>query len=279
MTVEERALQEPLGRYAGFWTDFEAVRRTPSWRGLDPMRATVLTNLAELTAFARPADYLQLHALIRRHGHTRVAALQDGLDPLLGRDSAVPGLTGLVWRIGDERHTWGRLTRSHTDPTTAADVAEVCYSHMFWLLLTGITRAGRIPPPRDPTEFARLIRHGTVRTWRATLAPLAEHPWSPYGERLAELADDAGLPVVGQSLRECRTVYQLRRQDEEKIAVSREVCRLVALSGVRQSEFAAYVGTSSSRMSTYASGKVTPSAALLLRMRRAARLLESRRAT
>jgi hypothetical protein len=276
MTADGSVLPDPPDRYAELWYDFESVRRTSTWRGLDPLRTTVLSNLAELTTFARPDDYLRLHDLIRRYGHTRVAALQDGLDGLIGREADVPALTGLVWRIGDERHTWSQLTRGHADPTIAADVAGRCYGHMFWLLLTGITRAGRIPPPANPDQFARLIRHGTVRTWRATLAPVAAHPWSPYGERLAGLADDAGLPVVAQSLRECQEVYQLRRQDEERIAVSREVCRLIERSGVNQRTFASYIGTSSSRLSTYASGKVTPSAALILRMRRSARMLEKR---
>ncbi len=252
------------------WYDFESVRQTKVWRELGPLRTSVLSNLAELTTFARPDDYLRLHDLIRQHGHLRVAALQDGLDRLVGSDVAAAALTGFVWRIGDERHTWRRLSEVHVDTTTAADVAARCYGHMFWLLLTGIERAGHLPPPGTPDEFAALIRHGDVRRWRAVLAPVAAHPWSPYGEQLAALADAAGLPVVAQSLRECCEVYQLRRQDQEKVAVSREVCRLIALSGVSQREFAHYIGTSPSRLSTYAGGKVIPSAALLLRMRRAA---------
>lgn len=41
-------------------------------------------------------------------------------------------------------------------------------------------------------------------------------------------------------------------------------------SGLSRAEFASRVGTSASRLSTYVSGRVTPSAALLLRMRRVA---------
>lgn len=40
-------------------------------------------------------------------------------------------------------------------------------------------------------------------------------------------------------------------------------------SGLTNAEFAALVGTSASRLSTYLSGKVTPSAALLVRIERA----------
>jgi len=54
----------------------------------------------------------------------------------------------------------------------------------------------------------------------------------------------------------------------ERAAVAREVAELVENSGLSRAEFATRVGTSTSRLSTYITGKVTPSAALMLRMRR-----------
>ena len=48
----------------------------------------------------------------------------------------------------------------------------------------------------------------------------------------------------------------------------REVEALVSESGLSLAEFASRIGTSRSRLSTYRSGRVTPSAALLLRMER-----------
>lgn len=47
-------------------------------------------------------------------------------------------------------------------------------------------------------------------------------------------------------------------------------CCLVTRSGLTVAEFANRCGTSASRMSTYRSGSVIPSAALLVRMRRVA---------
>ena len=52
--------------------------------------------------------------------------------------------------------------------------------------------------------------------------------------------------------------------------VAGRVQRAIALSGVSAREFAATLGTSASRLSTYANGKVVPSAALLMRMEREA---------
>ncbi|MGI8949078.1 MAG: helix-turn-helix domain-containing protein [Ornithinimicrobium sp.] len=45
---------------------------------------------------------------------------------------------------------------------------------------------------------------------------------------------------------------------------------LVAASGLTTAEFASRIGTSRTRLSTYRSGQVTPSAALLVRMERMA---------
>jgi transcriptional regulator with XRE-family HTH domain len=59
-------------------------------------------------------------------------------------------------------------------------------------------------------------------------------------------------------------------ETSERNAVSAEIDRLVRTSGLSRAEFASLVGTSASRLSTYVTGKVTPSAALVVRMRRAA---------
>jgi len=58
--------------------------------------------------------------------------------------------------------------------------------------------------------------------------------------------------------------------DSERSEVAAEVRRLVGDSGLSQHDFAGRIATSRSRPSTYMSGKVVPSAALMVRMRRAA---------
>ena len=58
--------------------------------------------------------------------------------------------------------------------------------------------------------------------------------------------------------------------DSEREEVASEVRDLVARSGLSKQDFAERIGTSRSRLSTYMSGKVVPSATLVIRMRRAA---------
>jgi ribosome-binding protein aMBF1 (putative translation factor) len=63
--------------------------------------------------------------------------------------------------------------------------------------------------------------------------------------------------------------------DSEREDVASEVRELVGRSGLSKQDFAGRIGTSRTRLSTYMSGKVVPSAALMVRMRRVA-LCESR---
>jgi transcriptional regulator with XRE-family HTH domain len=71
-----------------------------------------------------------------------------------------------------------------------------------------------------------------------------------------------------------RELIAAARRDAEtadRAQVAAEVRTLIEESGLSRADFAAAIGSSASRLSTYATGRVTPSAALLLRMRRVAR--------
>ena len=61
-----------------------------------------------------------------------------------------------------------------------------------------------------------------------------------------------------------------RAEAGERAAVAADIRQAVERSGLSRAEFASRIGTSPSRLSTYASGKVTPSATLMLRIRRVA---------
>jgi len=266
----------PSPRYADLLDLLRDVRASARWQQIPAAQAETLGATVDLVTVAAAEDYLALHRLIDAYGHQRVARMQGGLARLVGNEVHARLETGLIWRIGDERHTERRLTAAGVDPETAADVAACCYGHMFWVLLRDIDKLPQVTELPDRRGFYELIKRGTVHEWRAALAPVAAHPWGPRGEELAVLAEEAGLPVVAQSLRTCQRAYQMLREDEERREAADEIRRLVAASGYTQKAFAAYVGTSPSRLSTYVSGKVTPSAAMLLRIQRASALLAGR---
>ncbi len=109
------------------------------------------------------------------------------------------------------------------------------------------------------------IDRGSLPDWRRIVAAINAEPWGPLAADLntaIELAEDQGVAVT---LR--RAIYRARTraQDRARDEVSRRLAALIAESGLTAAEFAARLGTSPSRLSTYLSGKVMPSAALLVR--------------
>lgn len=131
----------------------------------------------------------------------------------------------------------------------------------------------------DPTDDVRAwpfealvtaVDRGLVPDWQPIFAELRRSPWGPVARRLERV-------LAGRDPDAASTLFRLAvdraRADADAVdrnVVADRVRAAIARSGLSQSEFAAAVGTSPSRLSTYASGKVVPSAALLLRIERAA---------
>ena len=114
------------------------------------------------------------------------------------------------------------------------------------------------------------LERGSLEHWRRLGAAIRAEPWGPVARRVEEVLSYSRPYGVAATLE--RTISQAREEAEraERKAVAAEVDGLVRSSGLSRAAFASRVGTSASRLSTYATGKVTPSAALMVRMRRAA---------
>jgi DNA-binding transcriptional regulator YiaG len=114
------------------------------------------------------------------------------------------------------------------------------------------------------------LERGGLAHWRRLAAAIEEEPWGPVARRVEEVLGYSHPYGVDAAFE--RAIARSREAAEaaECEAVATEIGRLVLKSGLSRAEFASLVGTSASRLSTYVSGKVTPSAALLLRMQRAA---------
>jgi DNA-binding transcriptional regulator YiaG len=111
---------------------------------------------------------------------------------------------------------------------------------------------------------------GTLPDWRRLAAAIRAAPWGPVAQQVLE-AVELSRPYGTAEL--LTTVIERARQDAadaERDQVADEIRDLVARSGLSQQDFALRLGTSRPRLSTYMSGKVTPSASLMLRMRRVA---------
>src|SRR3954451_12411134 len=114
------------------------------------------------------------------------------------------------------------------------------------------------------------LERGSLKHWRRLAAAIQAQPWGPVARAVEEVLTYSRPYGVSITLE--RVIERARNDAEagERAAVAAEVQRLIEGSGLSRREFAARIGTSASRLSTYATGKVVPSAALLFRMRAAA---------
>lgn len=125
--------------------------------------------------------------------------------------------------------------------------------------------------PDDPVEqwgvegILAAIDRGSLRHWRRIAAAVLIDPWGSVAadlEQALTLANDTGVVAT------LRRTLAHAREDAEAAAraeVRRRLQELVERSGLTAAQFAQRLGTSASRMSTYLTGKVVPSAAVLVR--------------
>lgn len=130
--------------------------------------------------------------------------------------------------------------------------------------------------PDDPVETWPLeamqtaLARGSLTDWRRIVRVIQDDPWGPTARQVEEVLSYDRPYGVAESM---SRIIGRARQDAEAEArrhVVAEIRDAIARSGLSQREFAARLGTSASRLSTYTSGSVSPSASLLVRARRIA---------
>lgn len=112
------------------------------------------------------------------------------------------------------------------------------------------------------------LERGGLPEWRRLAVAIRAQPWGQTARDVEQAVAVAHPFGVSEVMLDVVAQARSRAEAAERAEVAAEVRDLVARSGRTQAQFAADVGTSASRLSTYATGKVTPSAAMLVRMRR-----------
>lgn len=115
-----------------------------------------------------------------------------------------------------------------------------------------------------------VIDRGLVPDWQPIFAELRRSPWGRVARRVEHYLSyrEPGPASTLFALAVENTRAQVDRADRAEAAA--RVRKAVDHSGLTKAEFAQLVGTSASRLSTYLNGKVTPSAAMLIRIERTA---------
>jgi DNA-binding transcriptional regulator YiaG len=131
--------------------------------------------------------------------------------------------------------------------------------------------------PEDPVEtwpfegILAAVERGTLPDWRRLAKAINADPWGPVAQQVIEALSLSRPYGTAELLEGLVSRAREEAADSERLEVAAEIRSLVDGSGLSRQEFADRIGTSRSRLSTYVSGHVVPSAALMVRIRRVAR--------
>lgn len=130
--------------------------------------------------------------------------------------------------------------------------------------------------PSDPVEtwpfeaVLTAVERGTLADWRRLMEGVRRDPWGGVARDLGQALEVARpygtAPLLERALERARQ----ERARDERAEVARRVTAAIEASGLDRAAFAERIGTSTSRLSTYATGRVAPSSTLLVRMERLA---------
>lgn len=139
------------------------------------------------------------------------------------------------------------------------------------LAFRNLTITPDAPVSEWPTEAVQAaLERGDLADWHRIVAAVQADPWGRTARQLEEVLSHSRPYGITEAMQTVLSRVRQRAEEGERAAVAAEIREAVERSGLSQAEFASRIGTSASRLSTYASGKVTPSATLMLRIRRVA---------
>ncbi|WP_436697602.1 helix-turn-helix domain-containing protein [Nocardioides sp. BYT-33-1] len=245
------------------------------------VRRVVLANALALVSFADDADLDDLEELARQLGVARLADLQEEVLAAIDPASRRPRTTALVVRLaraawaetaGDEDGRDGRDGQD-ADGTEGVELRRAarlrCADLVTHLLLRGDDQHSAPPPAASRADVLRAFDDGDLPSWRRHVAAIAAEPWAGPGSDWMALLDPDRDAFALACLRAHVARAQRDAADRERGAVAKHIRRTIAEAGISQREFAQLIGTSQSRLSTYVSGAVMPSAAMLVRISQA----------
>ncbi len=139
------------------------------------------------------------------------------------------------------------------------------------LAFRNLTVTPDAPVSQWPTEAVQIaLERGDLADWHRIVAEIGADPWGKTTRQVEEVLSHSRPYGIAEAMETALSRARQRAEAGERAAVAADIREAIRRSGLSGVEFASQIGTSASRLSTYASGKVTPSATLMLRIRRVA---------
>lgn len=138
------------------------------------------------------------------------------------------------------------------------------------------TERGTVRPPLadKPVEFwpTSAIRSaldgGDIATWKRIAVALKRDPYGRTARQVEEVLEGAQPYGISKALSEVLDRARAHLEANERAEVARHVRLLMERSGLGEQEFASRIGVPVEDLVAYLDAKVSPSAALMIRMRR-----------
>lgn len=246
------------------------------------LASAIRLKALSLIALNRVRDYTDTSELITIATPAGVTNVLEHLDERADSPAGLPLATILVRRLGivrpRKRASLGNgLDAAPKDPTAEqwTETIENCIA-VAALMISGIESTAE-HPEWTPETIATAIDEGDLDSWRSILNAIGGDPWSPVAQHLNQALTQAKDKGAATALRQALSAIRTRVEREEHQDIASRVTEYVANAGITQRAFAARIGTSPSRLSTYANGSVTPSAAMMLRIAKSSVRLSAER--
>ncbi len=136
------------------------------------------------------------------------------------------------------------------------------------------------PPPRrppgdqQPVEFwstaaiRSALQSGDIATWKRIAAALKRDPFGRTARQVEEILDGTRPSGIAKALWEVLERARAHLEANERAEVARHVRLLLERSGLAQLEFASRIGVAPDDMAAYLDGSASPTASLMIRIRR-----------
>ncbi len=133
---------------------------------------------------------------------------------------------------------------------------------------------GPFQDPDQPVEFwptaaiRSALQGGDIATWKRIAAALKRDPYGRTARQVEEVLAGTRPYGISKALWEVLERARTHLEANERAEVARHVRLLIDRSGLGDQEFASRIGVSPEDLGTYLDGSISPTSALMIRMRR-----------
>lgn len=131
-----------------------------------------------------------------------------------------------------------------------------------------------LPDLDQPVEFwptaaiRSALQSGDIATWKRIAGALKRDPYGRTARQVEEVLDGTRPYGIAKALWEVLERARAHLEANERAEVARHVRLLIDRSGLGQQEFASRIGVSAEELGSYLDGSTSPTAALMIRIRR-----------